>query len=108
MKTLTSILLVCGTLLAPFVAHAGEGDTDRKHPLTFVKDSAITVKVKALLADDKMGTLTHIKVDTDRHGVVVLSGSVRSPEQKDKAAAIARGTEGVTSVRNDLRIRQDD
>ncbi|MES2114361.1 MAG: BON domain-containing protein [Pseudomonadota bacterium] len=108
MKTLTSILLVCGTLLAPFVAHAGDGDSDRKHPLTFVKDSAITTKVKALLADEKMSTLMHIKVDTDRHGIVVLSGSVRSPEQKAKAGAIARGTEGVTEVRNNLRITLDD
>jgi hyperosmotically inducible protein len=108
MKNLTSMLFVCSALLGPVLAHAGEGDSDRKHPLTFVKDSAITVKVKALLADDKMSTLTHIRVDTDRHGMVVLSGSVRSPEQKDKATAIARGAEGVTSVRNDLRIRQDD
>jgi hyperosmotically inducible periplasmic protein len=108
MKTITSILLVSGALLGPVMAHAGDSDADRKHPLTFVKDSAITTKVKALLADEKMSTLMHVKVDTDRHGIVVLSGSVRSPEQKERAGAIARGTEGVTSVRNDLRIRADD
>jgi len=104
---LATACFVVGTLLAPVLAHA-DGDTDRKHPITFVKDSVITVKVKAMLADEKMSTLAHVKVDTDAKGAVVLSGKVRSQEAADKAVAIARNTEGVTSVKSKLRIKKDD
>ena len=78
------------------------------HPLTFVKDSVITTKVKANLADEKMSSLAHISVDTDSNGAVVLKGKVRSQEEADKAASIARGTEGVTSVKSNLQIKKDD
>jgi hyperosmotically inducible protein len=109
MKNITTIALVCSALLGPMVAaHADDRDSDRKHPITFVKDSIITTKVKAMLADEKMSSLAHVKVDTDKHGIVVLSGYVRSQEQKDKAVAIATKTEGVTEVRNHLTIKADD
>ncbi|MES2295525.1 MAG: BON domain-containing protein [Pseudomonadota bacterium] len=108
MKTITTAAFLIAAVLGTSLAQAGSTDSDRKHPLTFVKDSVITTKVKALLADEKMSSLVHVKVDTDRHGVVVLSGFVRSQEQKDKAASIASATEGVTAVHNNLRIKQDD
>ncbi|MGO9446902.1 MAG: BON domain-containing protein [Thiobacillaceae bacterium] len=99
---------IIGSLLAPMAAHAEDTDSDRTHPVTFVKDSVITTKVKAMLADEKMNSLMHIKVDTDRHGAVVLSGKVRTQEQADKAVSIARAIEGVTSVTSNIRIRNDD
>lgn len=98
---------VIATMLVPFAAHA-DGDSDRKHPLTFVKDSVITTKVKAKLADEKISTLAHIKVDTDRKGGVVLSGKVKTAEEEAKAISIARETEGVTSVKSKLKIKKDD
>ena len=103
---LATACFVIGTLLTPVLAHAADGDTDRKHPMTFVKDSAITVKVKAKLADEKMSTLAHIKVDTDAKGAVVLSGTVKSQEEADKAVGIAKATEGVTSVDSKLKIKK--
>ncbi len=105
---LTTACLVIGTLLAPLAAYAADGDTDRTHPITYVKDSAITVKVKAMLADEKMSSLAHIQVDTDSKGEVVLSGNVRSQAAADKAVSIARAVEGVTSVTSHLTIRKDD
>jgi len=102
---LATACFVIGTLLTPVLAHA-DGDTDRKHPITFVKDSAITVKVKAMLADEKVSTLAHIKVDTDAKGQVVLSGTVKSQEEADKAVGIARNVEGVTSVTSKLKIKK--
>ena len=96
------------TLLAPMAAHAADSDSDRSHPMTFVKDSVITTKVKAKLADEKMSSLAHIRVDTDNKGVVVLSGTVKTLADSDKAASIARSTEGVTGVRNDLRVKMDE
>jgi hyperosmotically inducible protein len=106
-KLATSCFII-STLLAPVAAYADDRDSDRTHPMTFVKDSAITVKVKAKLADEKMISLAHIMVDTDSKGAVVLSGTVRTQEEADKAVSIARGTEGVTSVKNKLKIKKDD
>lgn len=40
--------------------------------------------------------------------MVVLSGSVRSKMDEEKAVSIARSTEGVTSVKSNLQIKKDD
>ena len=105
---LATSFFVIGTLLAPVIAHAEDQDSDRKQPMTYVKDSVITTKIKAKLAEEKMGSLMHIKVDTDSKGAVVLSGTVRSQEEADKAVSIAHETEGVTSVRSNIRVKKDD
>lgn len=105
---LAPTLYVIGALLAPIAAHAAEGDSDRSHPLTFVKDSAITTKVKAKLADEKMSSLVHVSVDTDNKGVVQLSGKVKSQDDLDKAISITRSTEGVTAVRSNLVVSKED
>jgi hyperosmotically inducible protein len=105
---LATTCFIIGTLLAPVAGYADDRDSDRTHPTTFVKDSAITVKVKAKLADEKMSSLAHIMVDTDSKGMVVLRGKVRTQEEADKAVSIARGTEGVTSVKNKLKIKKED
>jgi hyperosmotically inducible protein len=103
---LATSLFVIGAMLIGVTTQAQ--NTDREHPLTFIKDSAITTKVKAKLADEKMNTLMHITVDTDDHGIVVLSGNVRSKELAERALSIARHTEGVTNVRNHIQIRAGD
>ncbi len=101
---LATTFIIISTLLAPVVAHA-DSETDNSHPMTFVKDSVITTKIKAKLAEEKMSSLAHIKVDTDQKGAVVLSGKVKTQEEADKAVSIARETEGVTSVRSKIRIK---
>ena len=105
---LATSFFVIGTLLAPVIAHAEDQDSDRKHPMTYAKDSVITTKIKAKLADEKMRSLMHIKVDTDSKGAVVLSGTVRSQEEADKAVSIAHETEGVTSVKSHIRVKKGD
>ena len=105
---LATTCFIIATLLAPFAVNAADSDLDRTHPKAFVKDSAITAKIKAKLAKERMSSLVHIKVDTDRKGVVVLSGEVKTQEEADKAEAIARETEGVTSVTSEIKIRKDD
>jgi len=106
-KLATGVFII-GSLLAPMAAHAEDADSDRSHPMTFVKDSAITTKIKAKLAAEKIKSLVNIKVDTNSKGMVVLSGIVRTQEEADKAVSIAQGTEGVTSVTSKLRIKKDD
>ena len=101
--------VIAATLLIPVVGYAsGDRDSDRDHPKTFVKDSAITAKIKSKLAAEHVANLTRMHVDTDAHGVVWLSGHAKSHEEIDRAVAIARETEGVTAVKNHLRVRKDD
>ncbi len=100
-------LFVIGALLTCAAAQA-DPDSDRDHPLTFVKDSAITTKVKAKLADERLNTLIHVHVDTNDRGVVVLTGHARNAEQIERAVSIARHTEGVTDVWNHIQVRADD
>jgi hyperosmotically inducible protein len=105
MKTkLVAACFVIGTLLAPVAAFSVEGTADRSHPTAFVKDSVITTKVKAKLAEEKMASLVNIKVDTDANGAVLLSGKVKTREEADKALSIARDTEGVTSVKSKIKV----
>jgi len=103
---LIAALVIAGSALAPVAVRADDGSADRAHPVAFVKDSVITTKVKSKLAADKLRSLTHVHVDTDQNGRVVLSGSVRSPAGVDAAQAIARDTEGVTSVQNNIKVRK--
>jgi osmotically-inducible protein OsmY len=66
-----------------------------------INDAGITTKIKAkLLADSITGTT----VDTT-NGVVTLTGSVGNDEEKSKAEKLAKETEGVKSVKNDLVVR---
>jgi hyperosmotically inducible protein len=100
--------LVCGMLLGPAVTMAQDSDADRSHPKAFVKDSAITTEIKTKLAAEHITSLGRIHVDTDKDGVVWLSGSARTQEAIDKAASIARETKGVKDVHNHLKIKKDD
>jgi hyperosmotically inducible protein len=100
--------LVFGTLLGSAVAWAGgDSDTDRSHPVTFVKDSAITTAIKAKLAAEHLTSMARIHVDTDKDGVVWLTGSARTQEAADKAASIARETEHVKTVHSDVKVEKD-
>ncbi|HMV01547.1 MAG TPA: BON domain-containing protein [Rhodocyclaceae bacterium] len=105
-KTIKPLILALA-LAVPVASFAHDGDSDRKHPITFVKDSAITAKVKAKLAAEKIRTLAHVSVDTDADGMVVLSGNVRSEQEAEKAVQIARATDGVTGVTSNLRVVRD-
>ena len=107
MKNLLTALLLAGALVAP-VAMAQDADTDRSHPTAFVKDSAITTKIKSKLAADHITSLGRIHVDTDQNGVVWLTGSARSQQAIDHAVAVAKETDGVKSVKSTLVIKQDD
>jgi hyperosmotically inducible protein len=104
---LATSLFILGTVLVPVAAHA-DGDADRSHPGAFVKDSIITTKIKTKLAEERLNTLTHVSVDTDARGMVVLSGHVASRERSERAAAIATATEGVVSVTNNIRVTKDE
>jgi hyperosmotically inducible periplasmic protein len=66
-------------------------------------DARIASKVKIKLAADPEINPFDIDVDS-RLGVVTLNGQVKTAGQKREAEAIARGTDGVRSVRNQIRV----
>lgn len=100
------ICILIGSLLAPVAASYAQ-DVDRDHPGTFIKDSAITSLVKTKLAAEKFSSLTDIKVDTDDHGVVWLTGTAASKAQVDRAEAVARSTDGVRAVKNRIVVKTE-
>jgi len=70
---------------------------------TAVSDSWITSKTKIALFSDERVKGTEVHVDTAK-GVVHLRGKVDSEEAKTAAAEVAKGIDGVTSVKNDLQV----
>jgi hyperosmotically inducible periplasmic protein len=108
MKSFAATCVLLGALLGSSAIIAQDSDTDRTHPVTFVKDSAITTMVKSKLAADHLTSLGRIHVDTDMNGVVWLTGSARSQSAIDQAVAIAQKTDNVKSVHNDLVVKKDD
>ena len=107
-KMALTALVCCGLFISTAVLADKDSDTDRSHPANFVKDSAITTKIKSKLAAEHLTSVGRIHVDTDKDGVVWLSGTARSQEAIDQAVSIARNTEHVVSVHNDLKIKLDD
>ncbi len=110
LKELSLATLIAGALLVPVLGYAAEDktDSDRSHPTAFVKDSAITTKVKAKLAAKHLRSVAQIHVDTDANGIVWLTGTARSQDEIDQAVMIARDTERVKSVKNQLTVKADE
>jgi hyperosmotically inducible protein len=104
---LAALYLLAGALALPIVGHTEDADSDRSSPKAFAKDSLITTKIKAKLFEEHMSSLFHIKVDTDAKGAVVLAGTATDQPAIDKAVTIARGVEGVKSVKNNIKIKAD-
>ena len=70
----------------------------------YVDDTVITTKVKAALVDDSTTKATEINVETFK-GIVQLSGFVESKDAMNQAVTLAENVDGVTSVKNDMRVK---
>jgi hypothetical protein len=66
-------------------------------------DAGITADVKTSLASDESVSAFDVDVDT-REGVVTLTGTVPSMMAKDRAVEIARTSDGVRDVIDNLRV----
>jgi len=83
------LALVAGS---PLLADAGKAE-----------DAKITSKVKTKLTTERAKNLVTVNVDT-KDGVVHLKGTVPTEQAKAEAERLARDTEGVVSVTNDLKV----
>jgi osmotically-inducible protein OsmY len=95
-------LFVALMMIAAFVACASTPKQSSTGEV--VDDSVITTKIKTELANDDFLKSFQISVET-RKGIVELSGFVDSQKAVDKAGQIARGVEGVKSVKNALIVK---
>jgi hyperosmotically inducible protein len=98
--------LVCAALLGGGAAMAADDSTsDSARAMEFMKEAAITTDIKTKLAAEHITSLEHIHVDTDKDGVVWLSGTASTRRAADKAVSIARDAEHVKDVHSEITVR---
>ena len=96
--TIGSLLLLMVALgCAPTKTHEGTGQ--------YVDDTVITTKVKAAILGEPGLKTSEINVETFK-GVVQLSGFVNSRGDIETATKVARAVNGVTQVKNDMRLKE--
>jgi hyperosmotically inducible periplasmic protein len=71
---------------------------------TALSDAAITTKIKAGMAAAPDLSALSIKVETEK-GVVMLSGFVDSKAEAERAEKLAKGVEGVTTVKSNIKVK---
>ena len=87
-----------GEKAADAVAVAGTKTADA------VRDAAITVEVKAMLAKDPGLSALRIDVDTTA-GRVALRGTAPTAAARERASHLAKAVTGVTGVNNELSVK---
>ena len=70
----------------------------------YVDDTVITTKVKAAIFEQPSLKSSEINVETFK-GTVQLSGFVKSQGDINTAVQTAKAVKGVTSVKNDMRLK---
>ncbi|WP_300320879.1 BON domain-containing protein [Accumulibacter sp.] len=104
MKTLGKYLSAL-FLAVTLISAAGCASTTKQEGTgEYVDDSVITTKVKAAIFNEPSLKSAEINVETFK-GAVQLSGFVSSQAAINKAVAVARTVGGVTSVKNDMRVK---
>jgi hyperosmotically inducible protein len=105
-------MLALSALLMITVAHVNAAPQERaaqqaketaREAGTAVKDSWVTMKVHSQFVPEDALEGSDIDVDTNA-GVVTLTGTVVTEAGRTRAVAIAKGTDGVKSVNDRLRI----
>jgi hyperosmotically inducible protein len=99
-KSITALFLA--VTLASAVGCAST--SQREGTGEYVDDAVITTKVKAAIFNEPTLKSTEINVETFK-GVVQLGGFVNSQADINKAVELARSVKGVTSVKNDMRLK---
>ena len=111
MKVLTLALAALAFTLAGCAsdpnssARASSGASGESEIKRDTKDAMLTGKVKSALAAD-VGLKT-LKIDVDSAGTTVtLNGVVDSEATKQRAESVARGVDGVATVKNNLKVQR--
>ena len=92
-----------GAILLASMFGCGSSPT-REGTGEYVDDTVITTKVKAAVFGEPTLKSSEINVETFK-GTVQLTGFVSSRADINKAVDLARGIQGVKSVRNDMHLK---
>ena len=92
-----------GAILLATMLGCGSSPT-REGTGEYVDDTVITTKVKAAVFGEPTLKSSEINVETFK-GTVQLTGFVSSRADINKAVDLARGIQGVKSVRNDMHLK---
>ena len=95
------ILFLCAMLAGLCALSCGSPQRDADE---VISDSAIKSEVNYAFHKDGRVDQTKIKIDC-LNGEVVLSGTLSSLEEVDRALAIAGGVRGVQTVKSNLKVR---
>src|SRR6185295_5839272 len=97
---------VVGTLLCvlPMLLGGLNGCTTGKGSSRPISDASISIAVQAKLVRDHASHFPRINVETE-HGVVNLSGVVKTDSQRTQAEYLASQVDGVVKVNNNLEIQ---
>lgn len=96
------VTFIFATLLASLLGCAAT--STKEGAGEYFDDTVITTKVKTVIFDEPSLKSAEINVETFK-GTVQLSGFVNSLADINKAVELARGVKGVTSVKNDMRVK---
>jgi osmotically-inducible protein OsmY len=95
--SLLAIVAIAGTLgCASTSKSEGTGE--------YIDDAVITTKVKSAIFEQPNLKSAEINVETFK-GIVQLSGFVSSRDNANTAVMVARNVKGVTSVKDDMRVK---
>jgi hyperosmotically inducible protein len=101
MTMIRTLLLTLALALGVSACSVMRGQETAKE---YASDAAITTSVKTAFAKDSTVAATSIGVET-LDGIVQLSGFAKSAEEKSRAEALAKQSNGVKSVRNNIIVR---
>ena len=103
MKT-TNYRGLLGAAVLGLALAACAGSPTTKSTGEVMSDATIATKVKSKLVADSMTSALDIQVETFK-GTVQLAGFATTRAEADRAGEIARTTEGVKAVKNDIRLK---
>lgn len=87
----------------PLQQKAREGADKAKEAMPDLGDAAITTKVKSKFLGDT--DVPGLKIDVDtKDGVVTLTGTVPTKAEKQRAVELAKATDGVKSVVDNIKV----
>jgi osmotically-inducible protein OsmY len=99
-QTVSSFLAILATATAMGCASTAKSEGTGE----YVDDSVVTAKVKTAIFEQPGLKSAEINVETFK-GIVQLSGFVASQANADSAVMVAKGVNGVKSVKNDMRVK---
>ena len=90
-------LTLATAVAVSFTAPASAGQT------TAIKDGWLVMKIHSEMVDEDLLSGSNIDVDVDK-GVVTLQGTVASEAGRNRAIAVAKSSDGVKNVIDQLRV----